>query len=507
MAEVVGGGSGGARRAVPRAAADGCAAPAGDADGQEAHAQLGDGEYDVVVLGSGVEQCALACLLQRAGRSVLVADANAYYGGDCASLRLSELARLCGGAAAPAGLGRDAEFSLDVAPKVLLARGRMVATLLETGAHEYLDLQCVGGSLVLHEGKLLKAPASAVEAAKTPLVGMLQKKKLRDFVKRHLEGEVEAEEKEHGEEQDAAAAHEGLEGQANEAEAEGAEGKGGPGEPTARELFEASGLSAETQAFVGHALALMPDDSYLGRPGREVLRALRLYGRSVQAYGQSPFIYPAFGIGTIAEAFSRSGALAGATYMLNTPVDAIVELKDGSVRVVSGARSARARVVVADPAYRAALADHKSGAAAALGPRSTLLRSVIVMDRRPACLTQESSAQIILPSHATGRRNDVYATVLTHEHRVCPKGVFAVVCSSVAESEPASCAELDAVVKLLGPGVVRRFDFASQAFLRPRAAANSGVLFTASADATSHFEGSIADMHRVLEEVGRTLGK
>jgi RAB protein geranylgeranyltransferase component A len=172
---------------------------------------------------------------------------------------------------------------------------------------------------------------------------------------------------------------------------------------------------------------------------------------------------------------------------------------------VSGARSARARVVVADPAYRAALA-HKSGIAAALGPRSSLLRSVVVMDRRPACLTQESSAQIILPSHATGRRYDVYATVFTHEHRVCPKGVFAVVCSSMAESETASCSELDAMIKILGPGVVRRFDFVSQAYLRPRAAAASHILFTASADATSHLEGSITDMHRVLAEVSRVLG-
>ena len=52
---------------------------------------LADGKYDAVILGTGLKECIVAGLLATEGKKVLVLDRNDYYGGDCASLNLTNL--------------------------------------------------------------------------------------------------------------------------------------------------------------------------------------------------------------------------------------------------------------------------------------------------------------------------------------------------------------------------------------------------------------------------------
>jgi len=45
---------------------------------------------------------------------------------------------------------------------------------------------------------------------------------------------------------------------------------------------------------------------------------MQLYLNSTGRYGESPFLYPIYGLGGLPEAFSRLCAIHGGTYMLNT---------------------------------------------------------------------------------------------------------------------------------------------------------------------------------------------
>ena len=47
-------------------------------------------------------------------------------------------------------------------------------------------------------------------------------------------------------------------------------------------------------------------------------------------YGDSPFLYPVYGLGGIPEGFSRMCAIHGGTFMLNTDIDEIL-FEDGKV--------------------------------------------------------------------------------------------------------------------------------------------------------------------------------
>ena len=78
---------------------------------------------------------------------------------------------------------------------------------------------------------------------------------------------------------------------------------------------------------------------------------MQLYTDSIGRYGDSPFLYPIYGLGGLPEAFSRLCAIHGGTYMLNTNVDEIL-MEDGKVTGIrSGENTATAPLVICDPSY------------------------------------------------------------------------------------------------------------------------------------------------------------
>ena len=78
---------------------------------------------------------------------------------------------------------------------------------------------------------------------------------------------------------------------------------------------------------------------------------MQLYLESIGRYGDSPFLYPIYGLGGLPEAFSRLCAIHGGTYMLNTKLDEIM-FEDGKVvGIKSGENTAKAPLVICDPSY------------------------------------------------------------------------------------------------------------------------------------------------------------
>mmetsp|Transcript_104296 Transcript_104296/g.156177 ORF Transcript_104296/g.156177 Transcript_104296/m.156177 type:complete len:87 (+) Transcript_104296:716-976(+) len=69
-------------------------------------------------------------------------------------------------------------------------------------------------------------------------------------------------------------------------------------------------------------------------------------------YGDSPFIYPIYGLGGIPEGFSRMCAIYGGTFMLNKDIDG---LEFGEDKKISGVKSekevAKTKMLICDPTY------------------------------------------------------------------------------------------------------------------------------------------------------------
>jgi Rab GDP dissociation inhibitor len=84
-----------------------------------------DEEYDVIVCGTGLKECVLSGLLSSKGKKVLHVDRNSYYGGDCASLNLTNLWSHFrpDSDGPPKTYGHNRDWNVDLIPKFIMANG------------------------------------------------------------------------------------------------------------------------------------------------------------------------------------------------------------------------------------------------------------------------------------------------------------------------------------------------------------------------------------------------
>jgi Rab GDP dissociation inhibitor len=117
------------------------------------------------------------------------------------------------------------------------------------------------------------------------------------------------------------------------------------------ELVNYFALEKNTIDFIGHAVALYTNDDFLDKPALETVLKIKLYMNSVGIFGDSPFIYPIYGLGGIPEGFSRMCAVHGGTFMLNTDIDEIV-FENGKVAgVKKDGVVTKSKMVVCSPSY------------------------------------------------------------------------------------------------------------------------------------------------------------
>jgi len=105
--------------------------------------------YDVIVLGTGLKECVLSGLLATKGKKVLHLDRNEYYGGETASLNLTNLwKKFRPGQEVPKHYGHNRDWNVDLIPKFIMADGKLVKMLLHTKVTKYLEWKCVDASYV-----------------------------------------------------------------------------------------------------------------------------------------------------------------------------------------------------------------------------------------------------------------------------------------------------------------------------------------------------------------------
>jgi len=259
------------------------------------------------------------------------------------------------------------------------------------------------------------------------------------------------------------------------------------------EVFKHFGLSPATIDFIGHAMALRDNDAYLSLPAMDTVKRIRLYGESVLRYGNSPYIYPLYGLGEMPQGFARLSAIYGGTYMLNKPVEEIVYNSSG---VVCGVKSegevAKCKFVIGDPSYFPDKVK-KIGRVA----------SCICILSHPVPNTNDAeSAQIIIPQKEVKRNFDIYVSVVSFAHSVASKGRWIALVSTQAETQNAE-EELKQGVQLLGK--VDEIFYDTRDLYEPiEDGKKDQVFISRSFDPETHFDKSCED---ILDIYRRITGK
>ncbi len=182
-------------------------------------------------------ECVLSALLSVDGKKVLHIDRNDYYGGECASLNLTQLyAKFRPGTTPPAPeqLGRDRDYAIDLIPKFMMANGELTKMLVHTDVTRYLEFKQISASYVYRDRYIAKVPTTEMEAIRSSLVGLFEKRRLRNFLL-FIAGWKDND----------PATHQTIDLDSDPME----------------KVYKYFGLEKGTQDFIGHAMALHLDDS------------------------------------------------------------------------------------------------------------------------------------------------------------------------------------------------------------------------------------------------------
>ncbi|KAJ1386110.1 Rab GDI protein [Sesbania bispinosa] len=403
-----------------------------------------------------------------------------------------------------------------------MANGNLVRVLIHTDVTKYLYFKAVDGSFVYNKSKVHKVPSNDMEALKSPLMGIFEKRRARKFfiyVQDYNENDPKT--------------HDGMD----------------LTRVTTRELIAKFGLDDNTIDFIGHALALHRDDHYLNEPALDTVKRMKLYAESLARFqGGSPYIYPLYGLGELPQAFARLSAVYGGTYMLNKPECKVEFDEEGKVvGVTSEGETAKCKKVVCDPSYLPGK-QHKlqlclqwlsafHGGDLRLGlkwrrgierrnggrrPRNRTVicanleqnsyhyikgiklifravrkvgrvaRAIAIMSHPIPSTNDSHSVQVILPQKQLGRKSDMYLFCCSYTHNVAPKGKFIAFVSTEAETDQPAI-ELKPGIDLLGPVDEIFFDMYDR-YEPVNEPSLDNCFISTSYDPTTHFESTVVDV-------------
>jgi len=350
-----------------------------------------------------------------------------------------------------------------------MANGELTNILVHTNVTRYVEFKQIDGSFVYRYNKVSKVPSTEYEAISSGLIGIFEKRRLKNFlqwVAQYKEDEIST--------------HKGLD----------------LDKVTMNTVYDKFGLEEGTKNFIGHAMALYDNDLYLNEPARPAIERIILYAGSVARFGKSPYLYPLYGLGELPQGFSRLSAIYGGTFMLGTPIKEILYDESGKASGVKleldgEIQTAKSKIIIADPTY---FPDRVKST-------QKLIRTISILDQLP--LTKgETSGQIILTGKECSRENDIYIALIGSEHKVSPKGKFVAICSTIIEGNEPPHTQLNSAFKILG---IKNFDYTfmgiSEIFEPLDNGSNNGIFISKSYDATSHFESVTEDIKDIYFRV------
>lgn len=276
------------------------------------------------------------------------------------------------------------------------------------------------------------------------------------------------------------------------------------------EMYKYYSIDKMAQTFVSHALALQCDEKHLQEPALPIVQKIKLYADSFLRFGNSPYIYPQYGLGGLAESFSRLSSIYGGTFITNCEIKQLDYNEDGTFAGLkfshpqTGDVQATAKQIIGNPTYFAPEMSTKI---------AQIARSIVILSA-PVPKAAEN-CQIIIPgcNVTPVRSNDIYVSCLSAKQNICPAGQFIAVISAtfdgahidIADKKAASTAcarELKAANALFAPNtILERFDWVTEQRGPIADTSAKGVFMTQSFDATTHFQSVMAEIFGVYKSV------
>jgi len=224
------------------------------------------------------------------------------------------------------------------------------------------------------------------------------------------------------------------------------------------------------------------------------MHKIKLYIDSYGRFGNSPFIYPIYGLAGIPEGFSRKCAVHGGTYMLNQNIQECIFGNDGKVSgVKDGDKVAHAPKVIAHPKYMI-----NCGLKDKIKVSGKVIRAICIINKPIDKTNETKSCQIIIPQRQTGRKSDIFIMLVSDIHQVCKKGFWvAVISTDVETKNPRE--EIQPALEVIGKPCEMFVTVSDLYEPSVQSMPDDNIFVTKTLDATSHFESAAEDVIRIYK--------
>ncbi|XP_051733482.1 rab proteins geranylgeranyltransferase component A 1 [Ctenopharyngodon idella] len=247
-------------------------------------------------------------------------------------------------------------FNIDLVSKLMYSRGALVDLLIKSNVSRYAEFKNIGRILTCRNGKVEQVPCSRADVFASKQLTVVEKRMLMKFLTFCLDFEQHPEEY-----QDYS-------------------------EKPFSEFLKNKKLTENLQDFVLHSIAMVTQQTLT----EEGLKATQHFLRCLGRYGNTPFLFPLYGLGEIPQCFCRMCAVFGGIYCLRHSVQClVVDKASNKVKAVIDTRGQKiscSHFVVEDSYIR----DEQRQSTA----YRQISRAVLITDR--SVLPSESDQQISL---------------------------------------------------------------------------------------------------------------
>ncbi|KAF7206777.1 rab proteins geranylgeranyltransferase component A 1-like [Nothobranchius furzeri] len=174
---------------------------------------------------------------------------------------------------------------------LMFSRGSLVELLIKSNVSRYAEFKNVTRILTYHHGNVEQVPCSRADVFASRQLSVVEKRKLMRFLTSCME---------ETEEQQAYYSRPYL------------------------EFLHDQHLGDNLQHFLLHSIAMASPDT----PTGEGLASTRHFLRCLGRYGNTPFLFPVYGLGEIPQCFCRMSAVFGGVYCLRHSVQCLIVDKD-----------------------------------------------------------------------------------------------------------------------------------------------------------------------------------
>ncbi|XP_055906238.1 rab proteins geranylgeranyltransferase component A [Eupeodes corollae] len=297
-------------------------------------------EFDLVVVGTGFTESAVAAAASRIGKTVLHVDPNDFYGSCWASFNLENFQSFLSNNIKtetndiaytkqiwyiPAEetdtvtetetsstneddwtqtkvLKSSRKFNIDLTPKLLFSAGKLVDLLVSSNICRYAEFRAIDRISTLYGGELLNVPCSRTDVFNTKDLSIVEKRLLMKLLTSCMNFDDKSEE--FAKYQD----------------------------KTFLEYLKANKLTEKIIHCVMNSIAMCNERTTLN----EGVEKMKSYLQSLGRYGNSPFLFPMYGCGEIPQCFCRLCAVFGGTYCLKRKVNVVSTKEDAITLQVDG---------------------------------------------------------------------------------------------------------------------------------------------------------------------------